>query len=207
MLFVTVQRIMELAPGMYQASGKGDLGIGPYFVVHGIAIALQIAMIIGKQFFGSVLSTAFAVIKKYELLNGIVIDPLISLVRTALFVGIQYLDRTLIGLDIIRGQYFLFQCIVERFQQLATTGHPVAHSALGRFPPKIPFEHLDLAEEREMIDIFANQDVRQQTGFGYRFVDGAGRERCDQHALSVRLGVLGPDRPSFDKACGWTCYI
>src|SRR5680860_616523 len=104
---------MELAPGMYHASGKGNIGVGPYFVIYGIAVALQIAVIIRKQCLGAVLPTPLSVVEEHQLLNGIVIDPLISLVRPAFFVTVQYLDRTFIGLDIIGPKYFLFQGIVE----------------------------------------------------------------------------------------------
>ena len=91
---------MELAPGMHQATGQGDLEILAYLVVYRIAVALQIPCVTCKQFFGAVLPTPFSVIEQHQFLDGVVVDPLVALVAASFFITFEHFYRALVRLDI-----------------------------------------------------------------------------------------------------------
>ena len=91
---------------------------------------------------------AHPIIKKDKFAHGVVIDPLVAPVGDAFFITIQYLDRTLIHLDIIALKYFLFKGVIKRLQKHSTTIHPAREGTFSHFPLKITFEDLHLPVKR-----------------------------------------------------------
>ena len=113
--------------------------------------------------------------------------------------GGEHADRRVVGEDRLGRQDMAAYGICEGFQQGRGFAHPIGQ---GRSVEVETFavEDLALAVERQVIGVFANQDMGQQAWPWAAALDGARRKRCLDEALAAGAGQSGPDDPVHDEA-------
>ena len=96
-------------------------------------------------------------------------------------------DRRLIDLHVAAGQHAPADLLRKRSQPERRQSHPL-RQGLAREPDAVPgLVHGLLPVERQMIDVFAHQHVRQQPWGDQAALLQAGRQRGhDRHAVHLR---------------------
>src|SRR5690606_30513184 len=101
--FVIGECIMELPARMRPAAQMGYLLSHANLVIGCIAIRLQIAFKPVQYMAGSPGAAPALIIEQHCSIEGTMVNPIVSLMAFALFVGILYPDRCFIGLQIAFG--------------------------------------------------------------------------------------------------------
>ena len=105
---------------------------------------------------------------------------------------VQHRHRRIVRVDLARGQHLGFHHPHQRLQQSRAGRDPVAQrrtTELDTLALEDPFQ----AIQRQVIVVFAGQDMSQQSRPWQAFADRLNRQRTADHvALTLRTGVLDP---------------
>lgn len=115
---------------------------------------------------------------------------MITFTRSSRLVLIQNWNDALIDLNIIAAQYPLAQTHVKRFEQFCCALHPITHR--GGFQVHASAgEDCYLTVQRQMILIFAYEQLRQQRRPGIALGKRKRRKLPDDDPLAAEQGILG----------------
>src|SRR5690242_3722472 len=90
-----------------------------------VAICLQVTFKVFEYFLWTFSSPARLIVKEYQPVYAVVIDPVEAPVCFSFLVFIQHFDRCLIGMQVITGCHFLAQSFIQGLYQPAAVTYPV----------------------------------------------------------------------------------
>ena len=170
---VIVQRPVKVPPAMCPAAYGYDSLKFLQDTVAGITVSLYGPVEVLEELQDHLRTPCpFIVKEEHQAVHHIPDQPEISFDRPV-FLTVDYRDRRLVGLYIIGSQYQFLEPEVGGSHQVGDIMEPSLYCG-GRYAEAQTFEHLDLAVERKVVDIFPHHQVCQQGGariaFGYGLV-------------------------------------
>jgi hypothetical protein len=109
LLRITLQRIIKITVAMGPTVKQGGFFVVCDNGVDIIFIGLQITGIAFRYLLWSLFSAALLVIKKYQVIQRVEIDPIKPSMGNSLLVFVRYFDRRLVCMQVRALQYLLLQ--------------------------------------------------------------------------------------------------
>ncbi len=192
MFALGLQRLIELPPGVGEATRVGE-ALGPdYGVVAVIAISLQEAPEACEEPDRDLGPAARIVVEQDHRLSGgsIPLHPEVGFGLRGLPRFLQHLDRALVHLEEIVGE----QPVPQQIDQGLKEGPGLDHPGRQRGPRQIdpdPGQDLLLTVQRQRILVFRDRDVGEEPRGGHALRNGLRRQRCGPDALPTGTGIPG----------------
>lgn len=157
-----------------------------------ITVALQEPLEVFEQV-GQGLGTARSAPGEHDVAARATVSAQESLLGLArLDVRIEVFDRRFISLDVIAAQELLLHVAVDRFEPIGDDLDPAHHALARELDATAPIDPL-LAKQRQMVGIFGQNQMHQQSDRGDPFDRANRRGREHRRGLPIGLApILGP---------------
>ena len=119
---------------------------------------------------------------------------------------VQLLHRGFVGMQHAPFQQQARQAIRQRLQRHPDAAHPFGHRGAGQHD-LIPRRNSLQPVQRQVVQVFADQDPDIQTHRRHPAIDHGGRDRCRRHRLAGPAGVLRTDVAMHEEAGGFDVQL